>query len=78
MLVDAPTVVGPEQLIMGSAGNWQTKDGIVVNEEDRAVATLLAAMRSGIVDFDTAPLCAPARHLNQPLLHDPFIPVAVT
>eukprot|EP01043_Picozoa_sp_COSAG02_P028946 COSAG02_NODE_1781_length_10947_cov_54.689159_3_plen_85_part_00 len=47
---------------MGSAGNWQTEDGIVMNEEERAVATLLAAMRSGIADFDTAPLCAPARH----------------
>jgi hypothetical protein len=58
--VGKPAVVGPGQLIMGSAGNWQTEDGIVMNEEERAVATLLAAMQSGITDFDTAPLCAAA------------------
>ena len=43
--------LGPADFIMGSPGNWQTEDGIVLNEEERAIETLTAAMRSGIEDF---------------------------
>lgn len=63
-----PRALGPEDFIMGSPGNWQTAGGIVLNEEQRAIETLTAAMRSGIKDFvrlpaQCLPPCQPAHQL---------------
>lgn len=49
--VGAPAVLGPTAFIMGSPGNRQTEDGIVLSEEELAIQTLLAAMHAGIADF---------------------------
>ena len=35
--VGPPTALSPEDFIMGSAGNWQTENGIVMNAEERCV-----------------------------------------
>ena len=51
LAVGAPRSLSPDDFIMGSPGNWQTEGGIVLNAEERAIETLLAAMRSGIADF---------------------------
>ena len=41
--VGPPTALSPEDFIMGSAGNWQTENGIVMNAEERCVCVCACA-----------------------------------